>query len=165
VFGVVWNPYKPFLHKMGSGVVVAGGEFLTYGLNHVKAWTAVSNSWVGTSGQFGSDKVDAVLSAEFVPGHGAAACSLVTGFRDGRLGVWVSDGQSAQCQYKLVAKVDAHGLGNKVITPDGKVTYEGVRALKLRDQFTLLSGGADGVVILWDVRNIGNNNVKAQVRR
>jgi len=103
---VVWNPYKPFLHKMGSGVVVAGGEFLTYGLNHVKAWTAVSNTWVGTSGQFGSDKVDAVLSAEFVPGPRAgAACSLVTGFRDGRLGVWVSDGQSAQCQYKLVAKV------------------------------------------------------------
>jgi len=59
--------------------------------------------------------------------------------------------------------VDAHGLGGKVITPDGKVTYEGVRALKLRDPATLLSGGADGAVIAWDVRNMGNT-VKTQVR-
>lgn len=110
---------------------------------------------------------------------------------------YVHGRQSAQCQYKLVAKVDAHGLGGKMITPDGKVAYEGVRALKLRDAATLLrcgmlhhtvsipttptcaavvrrhsltgwvlgglaacrclnSGGADGAVIAWDVRALGD---------
>ena len=48
----------------------------------------------------------------------------------------------------------AHAKGTRTIQPDGTVAWGGgVRGLVLRkDGITLLSGGADGNICLWDAR-------------
>jgi WD40 repeat protein/Ca2+-binding EF-hand superfamily protein len=72
--------------------------------------------------------------------------AIVTGMPDGSLLVWREG--------RAVRRVKAHGRGKKTIQPDGSVAFGGgVRALRLRDDgLTLLTGGADGVVMSWDAR-------------
>lgn len=51
-----------------------------------------------------------------------------------------------------MSAVQAHDPGPQVAQPNGIPTFGGVRALQLRaDGRTLLSGGADGAVRVWDV--------------
>lgn len=70
---------------------------------------------------------------------------LLTGFPSGELGIWVG-GIMMRC-------VEAHAPGPQVCMPDGMVTFWGLRAIKLRADFaTVLTGGADGKIVAWDVR-------------
>jgi hypothetical protein len=51
---------------------------------------------------------------------------------------------------------------SQLIASDGAVTFGGVRALRLRaDGRTLLSGGADGVVLSWHVTEAGDVGAQA----
>ncbi|KAK3283901.1 hypothetical protein CYMTET_8419, partial [Cymbomonas tetramitiformis] len=160
VYGVVFNPFKEIRYRVaGEKLVVEGGEFVTYGVNHLRTWNIMENTWVGTYGTFGNDKVDIVLSAVFVPRQlNSRDCTLVTGFPDGSMGVWIPNNPLPGCSYKLVQLVRGHGPGPPIYTSDGKVTHSGVRVLKLRQtNETLLSGGADGCVVAWDVRQVADS--------
>lgn len=127
VYGVLWNPYKS---PQNGGL-----EFITYGANHLKSWTFLQAQWVGTHATFGSDKVDVILSAVFVPQpKEEVQNAIVTGFPSGMLGVWLPDSPLPQCTYKLIRKIEAHEPGPKRILPEGKVSYQGVRVLALQHQ-------------------------------
>ena len=142
VYGAKWDPHA----REGSG------RFATWGMKHLKMWTMdpATNRWSAQSMSFGDFGVDNVLSCEFlkptasVPGLGTPPGAVVTGMPDGTLLVWRNG--------KAVRRVQAHGKGPRTIQPDGTVAWGGgVRALRLRkDGLTLLSGGADGCVMLWD---------------
>ena len=98
-------------------------------------------SYVEDSGKFGPvcDK-HAVTAATFLPSG-----RLLTGTPDGAIAVWGKD-------RRIVRVVRAHAKGPVVLREDGPPTHHGVRCLKLRgDDKTLLSAGADGHVITWDV--------------
>jgi WD40 repeat protein len=91
------------------------------------------------------DKIIKETYKEDIDLEGVTATIVLTGFPTGEIGVWV-DGLLMRC-------VEAHHKGPQVIMPDGACTFMGVRCLKLRaDRKTVLSGGADGCVYAWDVR-------------
>lgn len=142
VYGAKWDPHA-----------AAGRErFCTWGMKHLKMWTCNSGTglWSAQSMSFGDFGVDNVLACEFLKPSGVPggletpSGAVVTGMPDGTLLVW-RDG-------KAVRRVQAHGRGPRRIQADGTVAWGGgVRALRLRkDGLTLLSGGADGCVMLWD---------------
>lgn len=141
VFGAKWDPHARRGHE----------RFCTWGMKHLKQWTCDPGTgrWSAQSMSFGAFGVDNVLSCEFLrpsvpPGGEAAAGAVVTGMPDGTLLVWRNS--------KAVRRVLAHGRGPRTIQADGTMAWGGgVRALRLRaDGLTLLSGGADGCVMLWD---------------
>mmetsp|Transcript_7472 Transcript_7472/g.24809 ORF Transcript_7472/g.24809 Transcript_7472/m.24809 type:complete len:915 (+) Transcript_7472:548-3292(+) len=130
VYGVRWRPD-------------ADGEFLTYGVNHIKWWNRTGGkskgTWVQTVGNFGKEGQHTVMSAVYL-----ANGRVLTGTPGGQICVWKDA--------KLIRTVRAHSTGAPVTRPDGSQTFGGVRCLKLRsDGKVLLSGGADGFIIRWDV--------------
>jgi hypothetical protein len=93
---------------------------------------------------------------------------IVTGFPSGALGVWTVqhfgvDGKKCHPRDDVVARwtvsmaqriANAHGTGPKVNLNDGTTTYGGIRAMTMRaDGATLLTGGADGWVHTWQVKD------------
>lgn len=83
VYGVVWNPLRPSDGRRGS-------EFASYGVKHLKTWVVNDQeTWQGTSGSFGTDNIENVLSACYVPAlHYMAApgdSCLLTGFSSGQV--------------------------------------------------------------------------------
>lgn len=71
-----------------------GSEFLTYGVKHLKTWIVNdSEQWQGTTGSFGTDHIENVLSAIYVPAlHYMAApgdSCVLTGFASGQVGCWL----------------------------------------------------------------------------
>eukprot|EP00241_Pyramimonas_parkeae_P000789 CAMPEP_0114273362 /NCGR_PEP_ID=MMETSP0058-20121206/29060_1 /TAXON_ID=36894 /ORGANISM="Pyramimonas parkeae, CCMP726" /LENGTH=967 /DNA_ID=CAMNT_0001392819 /DNA_START=317 /DNA_END=3220 /DNA_ORIENTATION=+ len=140
VYGVVWNPFSNL------------DQFATHGIKHLKVWAEINGRWLGTTLKFGKHKIDNVLSCVFLPPKSPGdEGSIVTGMPSGKLYLW-RGGQ-------VVLALAAHGTGPEIVTPEGSVTFGGVRCLKLRaDNRTLLSGGADGIVHSWEVTNgkLGN---------
>lgn len=141
VYGAKWDPHA----KRGNE------RFCTWGMKHLKTWTCDPSTgrWSSQSMSFGDFGVDNVLSCEFLRPRTLAtgetpSGAVVTGMPDGTLLVWRNG--------KAVRRVQAHAKGPRTIQPDGTVAWGGgVRALRLRkDGLTLLSGGADGCVMLWD---------------
>jgi WD40 repeat protein len=66
------------------------------------------------------------------------------GMPEGGMAVWKNNA--------CVRTVPAHGKGPMVPRPDGGQTHGGLRCLRLRhDNKLLLSAGADGQVMAWDV--------------
>ena len=132
--------------------------FLTYGVNHVKFWKKTdaerktssgtqskqSREYVEESGKFGPTcKKHAVVSAVYLPSG-----RVLTGTPEGSIAVW------SAAQRRITRLVRAHAPGPSVTRVDGPPTHHGVRCLRLRaDGETLLSAGADGHVIAWDVKN------------
>jgi WD40 repeat protein len=130
--------------------------FLTYGVNHVKFWKKVvstadakkkknDSSYVEESGKFGPVcKKHAVVSAAYLPSG-----RVLTGTPEGSIAVWSASGPR-----RITRVVRAHAAGPSVARVDGPPTHHGVRCLRLRaDGETLLSAGADGHVIAWDVKD------------
>ena len=111
----------------------------------------------GSAGQFGSQQgqtkpaekaaatqVHTVTAAAFL-----SATSVVTGNADGEICSWK---KMKSGMWALKARVKAHKTGSKERCDDGSLGFSGVRVLRLRgDGQTLLSGGADGLVMLWAV--------------
>ncbi|KAG2450199.1 hypothetical protein HYH02_000301 [Chlamydomonas schloesseri] len=155
VFGVVWNNWVK--DRDGEGrEFIAPSMFVTYGVKHLKFWTqefnekAKKESYRSFMGKFGKAQVQDVLSAAFI-----SANTLVTGIASGDILMWdvfgdrTANGQPGFC----IKVITAHGPG--VPAPnihDGTPTLQGVRALALRANRTeLVSGGADGQIIVWDI--------------
>ena len=114
--------------------------FVSYGVNHIKWWSPQGDTWVASAGAFGAAGQFAVMSAVWLPSG-----KVLTGMPGGEIAVW-SVGR------KCVRVVRAHAAGPQVLRLDGPPTHHGVRCLKLRgDLKSLLSAGADGHVIKWDV--------------
>lgn len=129
VYGVVFDPFGPD-HT----------TFLSYGVNHIKWWTKQGQSYVEASGSFGAASKHTVMSAVWLPSG-----KVLTGMPGGEIAVWSRE-------RKCVRVVRAHAAGPQVLREDGPPTHHGVRCLRLReDMKTLLSAGADGHVIRWDV--------------
>ncbi|KAK3275930.1 hypothetical protein CYMTET_15970, partial [Cymbomonas tetramitiformis] len=135
VYGVVWNTFSSS----------ADGEFATYGVKHLKLWNKVGPRWQARTCKFGTFKMDNIVSCAFLPPKpGDEGGPIVTGTPKGDIYVW----RNGAC----ARQVAAHKPGKQIITPDGNVTFSGVRCLRVRaDGKTLLSGGADGIIHSWDV--------------
>ncbi|GFR41097.1 hypothetical protein Agub_g1741 [Astrephomene gubernaculifera] len=155
VFGVVWNNFVKDRDAQGQGVIPPT-MFVTYGVKHVKFWIqeyderSKKERYKGSMGKFGRAQVQDVLSAAFV-----SADTLVTGSQSGELLMWdVSGTRSRTGQFGCCIKViQAHGPG--VPAPsihDGTPVLQGVRCMALRASRTeLVTGGADGQIICWDI--------------
>eukprot|EP00899_Mesostigma_viride_P025393 jgi/Mesvir1/6038/Mv00777-RA.4 len=143
VYGAVWDPFQPSLDY-----------FVTYGVNHVKQWAPVAAATAKAPGgargggattqyrtlvySFGSSKPFVACCACFLP-----AGELVVGTEGGQLALFRNE--------KLQRCVPAHkDLGAKAVA--GLPSSRGVRVLHLdTDDKCLLSGGADGAILVWDV--------------
>ncbi|KAK9816488.1 hypothetical protein WJX72_000919 [[Myrmecia] bisecta] len=135
VYGVRWSHFQT-------------DRIVTYGQNHIRFWTVQRSKAPGSvttmtassqSGQYGKEATHSIWSACFLP-----TGLVLTGGPEGQICVWKGD--------KLVRCVPGHAKGPLVHRPDGPPTYGGVRCLRLREDLkTLLSGGADGHVLVWDV--------------
>jgi hypothetical protein len=67
-----------------------GSEFLSYGVKHLKTWIVNDDEhWQGATASFGTDHIENVLSAAFVPAlHYMAApgdSCILTGFASGQV--------------------------------------------------------------------------------
>ena len=84
-------------------------------------------------------------------GGGEEDTLLLTGFPSGDVGAWVrATPASARL---LLRRIAAHAPGPAYPLPDGSQAPAGVRALVLcSDGATVLSGGADGAVRRWTVK-------------
>lgn len=104
---------------------------------------------------------DDVLSAEFIPTPAAAGggggSMLVTGAKTGAILLW-SLTNGLECRAQIPAHAPTRPLPGCLGLPSN-----GVRALCLRDDQTLLSGGSDGKIIPWSVMQLTGNN-PAKVR-
>lgn len=62
-------------------------------------------------------------------------------------------GPRSTSQDKAAIKtVQAHGSGPQVIAPDGTKAHSGLRCMVVtEDDATLVTGGADGIVLKWNV--------------
>ena len=133
VYGIAFDPFGP-----------DATAFMSYGVNHIKWWSKPTGAktYSEESGKFApAAKKHAVMSAVWLP---SGRC--LTGTPDGAIAVWDS------AERKCVRVVRAHAAGPSVTREDGPPTHHGVRCLRLRaDNKTLLSAGADGHVIAWDV--------------
>ena len=93
-----------------------------------------------------------VVLARQEPGlAGAEDTLLLTGFPSGDVGAWVRASPSSA--RLLLRRIAAHVPGPVYPLPDGSLSPAGVRALVLcSDGVTVLSGGADGTVRRWAVK-------------
>jgi len=143
VFGLEWDPY-------GSGV------FATFGRKHMRIWSpGAKGRWEAQTASFGKAPMSNVHSIVFLPKVNPDSPQfLVAGTSSGSLYVY----KGARC----VKEILAHAKGPKVHLPDGSVARRGVRGLGLAEveaggvpggepRLALVSGGADGVVMFWDV--------------
>ncbi|GIL85815.1 hypothetical protein Vretimale_19546 [Volvox reticuliferus] len=135
VYGIVWSRFEP-------------DRLLTYGQNHIKFWRLGVDPRGGTgsgalnpsseSGTFSLGTTHTVTGACFLPSG-----TVLTGNEAGCICSWRGR--------RLVRETQAHASGPPTRRPDGKPSYGGVRCLVLQTDRVLLSGGADGVVRMWDV--------------
>ncbi|WIA35025.1 hypothetical protein OEZ86_003516 [Tetradesmus obliquus] len=138
VYGVAWSRFEP-------------DRLVTFGQNHIRFWRldrSSSSSSSSASGElaassdagvFGKGGTHSVLSAAFLPSG-----VVLTGSPDGAICSW----RGCRC----IAVHPAHAKGPLQHRPDGMQSNGGVAALVLlADGKTLLSGGADGHVLKWDV--------------
>jgi len=148
VFGVHWNPYL----RSGSGPnAPAYKMFVTRGVKHLKFWHEggenTGSAYVPTLAKFAPKaQVADVFSAAFID-----ADTLVTGTELGELLTWDATGKSGKigCCLRVFK---AHGPGRGFVDPESRLRYHGVRCLKVRRGGTeLLSAGADGRVVKWDI--------------
>ncbi|GIL75046.1 hypothetical protein Vretifemale_4865, partial [Volvox reticuliferus] len=157
VYGVVWNRLKPSSGRRGS-------EFASYGIKHLKVWIANDEGrFIGTPASFGTEHIENVLSALYVPATHAMrspgdSC-LLTGFASGKLGLWVPPYPNrAGSVYTLVRHFKAHSPGKLITLVDGTQVNGGIRALGLRKRseggMEVLSGGADGCVRVWPLEDL-----------
>lgn len=153
VYGVAWNPFRP---QHGG----AGSEFLSYGVKHLKTWImGDEGTWVQTNASFGVENVQNVLSAIYVPAlHAMAApgdSCILAGFARGEIGLFVPPYPTrAGSTYSLTRLFQAHAPGPCMTLTDGSMQYGGVRVIVLRaDYRTILTGGADGHVVMWDLKS------------
>eukprot|EP00775_Hariotina_reticulata_P006916 gene6916-7132_t len=140
VYGVEWSRWQP-------------DRLATFGQNHIKLWKlqrqqqpqpSSSTSQAGMSasvdsGVFGKGGTHSVLCAVFLPSG-----LLLTGAPDGSLCSWTGS--------RCTQVTAAHAAGPLTRRPDGTSSHGGLSCLVLsEDGKTLISGGADGHVIKWDV--------------
>ncbi|CAG9466595.1 unnamed protein product [Pedinophyceae sp. YPF-701] len=156
-YGVVWCPAEgvsrpgPVARKAAAAGLMEhtppAYRLATYGVNSLKIFelsrqgagkNAPLDFTRGEAGVFGKVKTHTITAAAFL-----RTGELVTGNGNGRICTW----RGANC----VAAAPAHDIGPETHRPDGKLARFGVRALVVRRDGTLLSGGADGVVRAWDV--------------
>ncbi|KAG1660169.1 hypothetical protein FOA52_005269 [Chlamydomonas sp. UWO 241] len=135
VFGVEWNPYED------------AGSLVTFGRRHIKVWTTADGaSWSSKNMSFGSMLMQNIYSAQWLAPRANGQQYIVAGCDNGAL--YLVDVAAA----KIIKSIPAHGPGPKFIEPSGSMAHTGVRGLLVcREGQTLLSGGADGVVLSWDV--------------
>ena len=96
------------------------------------------------AGTAAATKVHTVTAAAFL-----SATAAVTGNAEGEICLWK---KMKSGFWHLKERVKAHKTGSKERCVDGSMGYSGVRVLRLRaGGNTLLSGGADGMVMLWSV--------------
>lgn len=145
-----------------------GSEFCTYGVKHLKTWIMnEQDQWQATSASFGNDHIQNVLSATYVPAlHYMAApgdSCIVTGFTSGSIGLWVPPYPTrAGSVYTLMRTFAAHGPGPLRTLNDGSQQYGGVRVVRLRADpagkepcgRVLLTGGSDGCVVSWQLKEV-----------
>ncbi|MEW5309958.1 MAG: hypothetical protein WDW38_001797 [Sanguina aurantia] len=151
VYGVTWNNFIKDRDATGQQLV-RPAMFATYGVKHVKFWSQTTDSagkelYSSVGGKFGKTPPGDVMSAIFISSE-----TLVTGAQTGQLLLWDVGGRRAAFG-SLIQVVEAHGLGSRVPSiHNGAMVLGGVRALTTRhDDTELLSGGSDGVVIVWDI--------------
>ena len=159
VYGAVWS-------KMDDSV------FMTYGVHHVAFWKLIGSSrphgdevqMIGPqTGDFNRQGVASVLSAVFLSPRRVA-----TGIEDGSILIWAKK-EMARNEgppgFRCLKRIPAHKAGPVVIRPDGAKTHNGVRALLvLRCGTKMVSGGADGVVIVWAL-DVSTHEPVEQLRR
>ncbi|GFR42918.1 hypothetical protein Agub_g3918, partial [Astrephomene gubernaculifera] len=151
VYGIEWNPHA----GRYPGVPPA---FLTFGKKHIKTWQRdATGQWAGKPLSTGRLDMQNVHSAAWLPPRGGGEeCLVVAGMGDGQL--YVFKGSSA------IKSIAAHARGPQSIQPDGHVAYPGVRGMRLAEvrgggggggeegvRRVLLTGGADGTILRWDV--------------
>ena len=150
IFGVHWNPYL----RDGTGSEAPAHKmFVTRGVKHLKFWHQSAGedgtgvSYIATLAKFAPRaQVADVLSAAFIN-----ADTLVTGTELGELLTWDATGKSGKLGCCL-RSVKAHGPGKGFVDAESRLRYHGVRCLKVRRGNTeLLSAGADGRVVKWDI--------------
>jgi microtubule-associated protein-like 5 len=151
VYGISWNPFRP-----STGA--AGSEFLSYGVKHLKSWImSDEGQWACNAASFGPEHVQNVLSAIYVPAlHPMAApgdSCILAGFASGEVGLFVPPYPTrAGSTYALSKIFKAHEPGPSMTLTDGSMQCGGVRAIVLRSDYrTVLTGGADGHVVLWNL--------------
>jgi len=161
IYGVTWNPLRPQDGRRGS-------EFCSYGVKHLKTWVVNDQeTWQGATASFGTDHIENVLCATYVPAlHHMAApgdSCILTGFSSGQIGLWIPPYPTrAGSVYQLTRKFDAHGPGPKKTLNDGTQQYMGVRVIRLRADPAgqsavgreILSAGSDGAVIRWRLEEV-----------
>ena len=136
VYGAVWS-------------TVDVSVIMTYGVHHVAWWKLINGQLIGPqTGDFGKTGVTTVLSAVFL-----SATKVATGVADGSILIWRKKDRARNegpPVFRCAKRLAAHKAGPVVIRPDGAKTHNGVRALTvLRCGTKLVSGGADGAVIVW----------------
>jgi len=148
VFGVHWNPYL----RSGTGPNATGYKmFVTRGVKHLKFWHEGGGNggpaYTATLAKFAPKaQVADVFSAAFID-----ADTLVTGSESGELLTWDATGKRGRLGC-CIRVVKAHGPGKGFVDPESRLRYHGVRCLKVRRGGTeLLSAGADGRVVKWDI--------------
>ncbi|MEW5311518.1 MAG: hypothetical protein WDW38_003227 [Sanguina aurantia] len=131
VYGIEWCP-----HGVTAG---SPGQFVSFGKKHIKLWTCTTGQW--------SSKQLSVARLPMQHVHCAAWLSetlVVAGMSDGQL--YIFKGNAA------IRAIAAHRPGPSGIQPDGHVAYTGLRGMRLcKDNKVLLTGGADGIILQWDV--------------
>ncbi|KXZ56858.1 hypothetical protein GPECTOR_1g774 [Gonium pectorale] len=155
VYGIAWNNHTKSRDREGREVITPS-MFVTYGVKHLKLWTQESNdrakkeTYKSFMGKFGKAQMQDVMSACFV-----SATTLVTGAPSGDLLTWdLSGSRSGTGQVGCCIKViKAHGPGVPMPSiHDGTPVLQGVRSMAMRANRTeLVTGGADGQIICWDI--------------
>lgn len=134
--------------------------------------------WQEAVGQFGTYPPQNIMSVCWVQaqhrGRAPGDCALVTGFPDGRLGIWLPTYPTeAGKSYKLAQLFDAHEMGKPIlVNQDGIHVTAGCAALRLllepaadpeahrrprlEKNIKVLSGGADGTLKTWSVCALPN---------
>lgn len=165
VYGASWNPFRASDGRPGS-------EFLTYGVKHMKTWSVNDDGqWIGQAASFGPERVQNVLCAIYVPAmhdmKGPADSCILSGFASGSIGLWVPPYPTRKgATYLLTRMFAAHAPGPLMTLNDGSQVTGGLRTLVLRSDYKhVLSGGADGFVIQWELQPPEGTKTDGTVKR